>query len=81
MYCWQIEYQPKACACPRAVLWMGDSMDWSIIREPDDKLADVRVSLGTKKKLGSYIVFRGEPEEVIQLLEESLLEARRTPQG
>jgi hypothetical protein len=57
---------------------MGDSMDWSIIREPDDKLADVRVSLGTKKKLGSYIVFRGEPEEVIQLLEESLLEARRT---
>lgn len=53
-------------------------MDWSIIREPDDKLADVRVSLGTKKKLGSYIVFRGEPEEVIQLLEESLSEARRT---
>jgi hypothetical protein len=55
-----------------------ERMDWSIIREPDDKMADVRVSLGTKKKLGSYIVFRGEPKEVIQLLEESLLEARRT---
>lgn len=54
-------------------------MDWSIIREPDDKIAKVRISLGQPKDFeGAYIVFRGKPEDVIKLLEESLLEARRT---
>lgn len=57
-------------------------MIWSIIREPDDNLADVRVSLGKKSRLGAYMVFRGDPKEVVKLLEESLLEAKRTlPKG
>lgn len=47
-------------------------MDWSIIREGDDNLVDTRVSLGYKKPLGGYIVFRGDPEIVRELLEESL---------
>ena len=49
---------------------------WSVIRENDDNVADVRVSLGKKKNLGAYIVFRGEPEETIRLLDEALKEAR-----
>jgi len=57
-------------------------MIWSIIREPADRMADVRISLGKKSDLGAYLVFRGDPEEVVKLLEESLLEARRTiPRG
>ena len=51
-------------------------MLWSITREPKDRLADVRISLGSVRKLGAYIVFRGEPEEVIELLEKTLQEAR-----
>ena len=53
-------------------------MIWSRIREPDDRLANVRISLGTKSRLGSYMVFRGDPEKVIDLLEEAVVEARRT---
>lgn len=48
----------------------------SIVREPDDRLADVRVSLGRKRRLGAYIVFRGDPERVIELLETMLAVAR-----
>ena len=52
-------------------------MIWSIIREPDDGIAKTRVSLGEPRGFaGAYIVFRGEPEDVIKLLEESLSEAR-----
>lgn len=51
-------------------------MDWSIIREPNDRMADVRISLGTKKRLGSYIVFRGEPKDAVALLEEALNKAK-----
>ena len=54
-------------------------MLWSIIREPDDEIAAVRISLGKPKDFkGAYMVFRGNPREVIQLLEESLSEARKT---
>lgn len=51
-------------------------MMWSVTREPDDRLADVRISLGKKRDLGCYIVFRGDPEEVVKLLENSLLVAK-----
>lgn len=57
-------------------------MIWAITREPDDKLADVRISLGLKSDIGAYMVFRGDPEVVVQFLAESLSEARRTlPRG
>lgn len=55
-------------------------MFWSILREPDDEMAKARVSLGSVdmgNAEGAYMVFRGSPEEVIRLLEESVLEARR----
>lgn len=51
---------------------------YSIIRESNDKLADVRVSLGLKRDLGAYLVFRGEPEEVVALLEQATEVARTT---
>jgi hypothetical protein len=57
---------------------MDHIRNWAITREPDDNLADVRISLGLKRNMGAYMVFRGDPEETIHLLEESLLEARRT---
>jgi hypothetical protein len=54
----------------------------SIIREPADKLADVRISLGSLSNLGIYIVFRGDPEETIQLLKAALVAAETAlPQG
>jgi hypothetical protein len=40
----------------------------AIIREPDDKLADVRISLGEKRGAGVYLVFRGKPESAAALL-------------
>lgn len=57
----------------------------SIIREPDDRLAAVRISLGrtrSRKKSpwredGVYLVFRGDPEETIELLELALDLARQ----
>jgi hypothetical protein len=45
----------------------------SIIREPDDPIANVRISLGSP--LGSedfYLVFRGDPGKVVDLLREAL---------
>jgi hypothetical protein len=54
-------------------------MEWSIIREPDDGIAKTRISLGEPKDFeGAYMVFRGEPRDIIKLLEKSLQEARRT---
>lgn len=48
----------------------------SVIREPDDPLADVRISLG---RLGSgvYLVFRGDPAATVELLETALDLARQ----
>lgn len=40
-----------------------------ITREPDDKLAEVRVSIGGSKTLGYYLTFRGDPKDVIRVLE------------
>ncbi len=54
----------------------------SITREPDDKLADVRISLGYLKHVGIYIVFRGDPTETVELLQQALYEAKaRLPDG
>jgi hypothetical protein len=39
-----------------------------IIREQDDVLADVRVSLGYKEGAGVYLVFRGNPAVAAELL-------------
>lgn len=45
----------------------------SIIREPDDRLDKTRISLGEPKdNVGFYVVFRGEPEDVVSLLKEAL---------
>lgn len=49
----------------------------SIIREPEDPIAETRISLGSPR--GSedfYIVFRGDPEKVVELLQNALLVAR-----
>ncbi len=49
----------------------------TITREPDDKLAKTRISLGDMKEgTGFYIVFRGEPENVVHLLQEALAVAQ-----
>jgi hypothetical protein len=55
----------------------------SIIREPDDPIAEVRISLGAPPKSKDfYIVFRGQPEKVIDLLENALEVAKHTlPKG
>lgn len=45
----------------------------SIIRESDDPIADVRISLGSPKGSNDfYLVFRGEPDRVIELLQSAL---------
>jgi hypothetical protein len=58
----------------------------SIIREPDDRLATVRVSLGSASlRLGEdgiYLVFRGDPAAVVELLETAAELARqKLPNG
>jgi len=55
----------------------------SIIRESDDKLMKTRISLGDMKEgSGFYIVFRGEPENVLLLLDEALKVAQAAlPEG
>jgi hypothetical protein len=53
----------------------------SIIREPDDRLADVRVSMGSKRGVGAYLVFRGDPETVIALLENATALAAEIRRG
>lgn len=58
-------------------------MDWSIIREPNDKLAETRVSIGAlPNDEGAYLVFRGEPDNVIHTLEITLEKAKEDlPKG
>ena len=52
-------------------------MDWSIIREPDDGMAETRASIGTLPKgKGAYLVFRGEPDKVVEALEATLEKAK-----
>jgi len=49
----------------------------SIIREPDDPIADARISLGNPRGFDDfYIVFRGDPEKVVKLLEKALRVAK-----
>lgn len=48
----------------------------SVSREPDDPIAKVRISLGKPKDSDDfYLVFRGEPEEVVNLLKDALFAA------
>lgn len=46
----------------------------SIIREPDDNIAETRISLGNPREMPDdfYIVFRGNPEKVVNLLRKAL---------
>jgi hypothetical protein len=45
----------------------------AVIREPDDPVADTRISIRTPKgKDDFYFVFRGDPEKVVELLERVL---------
>jgi hypothetical protein len=55
----------------------------SITREPDDPIADVRVSLGSPRGMRDfYIVFRGDPEKVVELLDNAAQVARHAlPEG
>lgn len=61
---------------------MSENVVWVITREPKESaLADTVISLGSVRALtgvltGVYLVFRGEPENVIEVLEEALNEAR-----
>jgi hypothetical protein len=58
-------------------------MDWVVTREPDDKLAETRVSIGSlPDEQGAYLVFRGDPDKVVDILEQALDTAKgRLPQG
>lgn len=50
----------------------------SLIREPDDRLATVRISLGRAPgDVGWYLVFRGTPGDTVGLLREALATAER----
>ncbi len=51
----------------------------SITREPDDPIAETRISLGNPREFPSdfYIVFRGEPEAVVHLLRKALAVAEK----
>ena len=43
-----------------------------LVREPDDEIAEVRISLGTPRGQDAfYLVFRGEPEKVVELLKQA----------
>jgi len=57
--------------------------DWTIIREPDDLLAETRISLGSlPQQCGIYLVFRGDPEKVIEVLQKALEKATEAlPKG
>lgn len=48
----------------------------AVIREPDDPIADVRISIGTPKGQGEfpdfYFVFRGDPDKVVALMKQAL---------
>lgn len=60
---------------------MVDVFRFKVIREPDDPLADTRISLGSIDG-HAYIVFRGNPHDVIELLEgASVVAAKMLPEG
>jgi hypothetical protein len=50
----------------------------AVIREDDDPIATTRISLGTVRMVPDnlYLVFRGEPADLIKLLEDALEAAR-----
>lgn len=52
--------------------------EYVIAREEDDLLTDARISLGQVRGLEAfYLIFRGDPEKVIALLEKALLVAQK----
>lgn len=55
----------------------------SLIREPDDPIAEVRISLGSPIESDDfYLVFRGDPEKVVDLLQKALAVVRTAlPEG
>lgn len=61
----------------------SSTAQWSIIREPDDGIAKTRISLGQPPDFdGGYIVFRGDPADVVLLLEAATeMARRRLPKG
>lgn len=46
-----------------------------VTREHDDKLA-LRASIGGRAEFGYYLLFRGDPAEVLAMLEDVILVAR-----
>lgn len=48
-----------------------------VTREPDDPLAEVRVSLGEARGVGMYVVFRGEPDAAARLMRRGAEELER----
>ena len=49
----------------------------SVIRENDDSLAYARISIGGPRNTEDfYLVFRGDPKDVVKLLERALLVAK-----
>lgn len=50
---------------------------FAISREPNAEWAPLRASIGGNAKMGYYLVFRGDPAEVLAMLEAVTEEARR----
>lgn len=48
---------------------MAESEPFMLVREDDDPLVDVRISLGRKQGIGIYLVFRGDLDKARELLE------------
>lgn len=55
----------------------------AIIREPDDAVAETRISTGKPRGVdGIYIVFRGDPDRVVETLKRAYeLAKERIPGG
>lgn len=51
-----------------------------IIRETTDPICSVRISAGGDPKIGHYLVFRGERQNVIECLKEVLAGLEESPE-
>lgn len=55
---------------------------WGLIREPNTLSGEIRISLGFKPGWVPFLIFRGDPSEVVEVLESALEEARiKLPRG
>lgn len=50
---------------------------FAISREPQDPIGVLRASIGGTPVVGFYLVFRGDPADVLKMLEAVTEEARR----